>query len=250
MLEARFAGAMSIADSLAHVRSTIAAAAAKAGRSPADVTLIAVSKGFGAEAVAEAAAAGQAVFGENRVQEAAAKIPMLSEALKWHMLGHIQSNKAKQAAALFDCIHSVDSVKLANALARHAASQDKRLPILLQVSVSGKESQFGIAPSEVPAVARDIAAHGSLRLDGLMSIASFTENEGQLRAEFGSLRELRAELQELIPDHPCRELSMGMTNDYAIAIEEGATIVRVGRAIFGERPPQGQPELAVATQRT
>lgn len=241
---------MSIADNLFHVRSTVAAAAAQAGRSPSEVTLVAVSKGFGIEAVAEAAAAGQSVFGENRVQEAAGKIPALPDSLEWHMLGHIQSNKAKQAAALFDCIHSVDSGRIANALARQAASQDRRVPILLQVSVTGKESQFGIPPSDVPAVAREIAAHDGLLLEGLMTIASFTDSNERLRAEFRLLRELRAELQELIPDHPCRELSMGMTNDYAIAIEEGATIVRVGRAIFGERPPQAQRELAGAAQGT
>ena len=121
---------------------------------------------------------------------------------------------------------------MAEALARQAASLNRCIPILLQVNVTGKESQFGILPSELPTVARNVAAHTTLRFDGLMTIASFTSDEAILRTEFQMLRQLRDELQSILPDHPCRELSMGMTNDYAIAIEEGATIVRVGRAIF------------------
>ena len=227
---------MAIADNATEVRSRIADAAARSGRSPADVTLVAVSKGFGTESIAEAAAAGLNVFGENRIQEAAEKIPALPAALQWHMIGHVQSNKAKLAAGLFDVIHAVDSARLARGLARHAADLDRRLPVLLQVNVTGKASQFGLPAASVPAFARQVADHAALRLDGLMTIASFTEDEKTLRREFQMLRRLRDEVQTLVPAHPCRELSMGMTNDYAVAIEEGATIVRVGRAIFGERP--------------
>ena len=237
VLETQVAATMSIADNIARVQSHIDEAAERSGRSPSDVTLIAVSKGFGVEAISEAAAAGHTAFGENRVQEAAEKVPVLPDSLEWHMIGHIQSNKAKQAAALFNIIQSVDGNRLAEALARQAASLDRCIPILLQVNVTGKESQFGILPSELPTVARSVAAHTTLRFDGLMTIASFTSDEAILRTEFQMLRQLRDELQSIVPDHPCRELSMGMTNDYAIAIEEGATIVRVGRAIFGERPP-------------
>lgn len=242
---------MSIADNIAQVRTRIADAARGAGRDPAEVTLVAVSKGFGAERVEQAAQAGLAVFGENRVQEAAEKIPALPDSLAWHMIGHIQTNKAKQAASLFDCIHSVDSIRLARALARHAADVDRCFPILLQVSVTGKESQFGFRADELLAVAHEIAALSQLRVDGLMTIASFTDNEAALRTEFRAMRELRDKLQEQLPDHPCRELSMGMTNDYPIAIEEGATIVRVGRALFGERPaPQARHEPERVLQNT
>ncbi len=232
---------MGIAENITRVQARIAAGAARAGRDPAEVTLVAVSKGFGKEAVAEAAESGLTVFGENRVQEAERKISSLPSALSWHMLGHVQSNKARQAAALFDCVHSVDSVRIAAALARHAADLDRSIPILLQVNVTGKESQFGFEPDATPTVAQSIAAHRSLRIAGLMAIASFTDDEAVLRAEFRALRQLRDELKSVVPDHPCRELSMGMTNDYPIAIEEGATIVRVGRALFGERP-QLQPQ--------
>ena len=227
---------MRIADNIVHVCQRIAEAAERAGREPSDVTLVAVSKGFGIETIKQAATAGLTVFGENRVQEAAEKISVLPSSLEWHMLGHVQSNKAKQAVALFDRIHSVDNIRLANALARHAEDQNRCTPILIQVNVTGKESQFGFPPTDVPAVARSIAACTGLRIDGLMAIASFTEDEATLRAEFRTLRQLREELESIVPDHPCQELSMGMTNDYPIAIEEGATIVRVGRALFGERP--------------
>ena len=241
---------MNIADRIAQVRERIAAAAARAGRDPADVTLVAVSKGFGAEVVAQAAAAGLTVFGENRVQEAAAKIPALPASLEWHMIGHVQSNKARQAVELFDCVQAVDSVRLAGALARRAAEHGHCLPILLQVNVSGKEGQFGLPPAAVPAAACDMAAHEHLRLEGLMAIASFTDDEATLRAEFRTLRRLRDEVQASVPGRLCAELSMGMTNDYAIAIEEGATIVRVGRALFGERPPLPQRVAAGAESRS
>ena len=174
VLETQVTATMSIAENIARVQSHIDEAAERSGRSPSDVTLIAVSKGFGVAAISAAAAAGHRVFGENRVQEAAEKVPVLPESLKWHMIGHIQSNKAKQAAALFDIIQSVDGNRLAEALARQAASLDRCIPILLQVNVTGKESQFGILPSELPTVARNVAAHTTLRFDGLMTIASFT----------------------------------------------------------------------------
>ncbi len=251
VLRAQEPAIMSIADNIVHVCRRIAEAAERAGREPSDVTLVAVSKGFGVETIEQAAAAGLSVFGENRVQEAAEKISVLPSSLEWHMLGHVQSNKAKQAEALFDRIHSVDSVRLASALARHAADQGRCIPILIQVNVTGKESQFGLPPTDVPAVARSIAACTGIRIDGLMAIASFTEDEVTLRAEFRALRQLRDRLKSIVPDHPCRELSMGMTNDYPIAIEEGATIVRVGRAIFGERPlPQSRYEPKKVLQGT
>lgn len=238
---------MSIADNVAHVHSRIADAALKVGRDPSEITLVAVTKTFGSETIEQAAAAGLRTFGENRVQEAAEKIPMLSNSLKWHMIGHVQSNKAKQAVGLFDCVQSVDSTRLAEALARQAASQERDLAVLLQVNVSGKESQFGFEPGELPTVARRIGLLSHLRVEGLMTIASFTDDEAVLRAEFRTVRELRDRLQSVLPDQPCRELSMGMTNDYPIAIEEGATIVRVGRALFGERPVAMRQRVSAGT---
>ncbi len=238
---------MSIAENVAHVRSRIADAALKAGREPSEITLVAVTKTFGKGTIEQAAATGLRTFGENRVQEAAEKIPVLSESFKWHMIGHVQSNKAKQVVGLFDCVQSVDSTRLAEALDRHVANQGRDLSILLQVNVSGKESQSGFAPAELPAVARHVGALSSLRVEGLMTIASFTDDEATLRAEFRTVRELRDRLQSVLPDHPCQELSMGMTNDYPIAIEEGATIVRVGRALFGEHPVAVRQRAPVGT---
>ena len=235
---------MSIAENVARVQSRISQAAARVGRDPSEITLVAVTKTFGKDTVEEGAAAGLRIFGENRVQEAAEKIPMLPESFAWHMIGHVQSNKAKHAVGLFDCVQSVDSLRLGAALARHAAEQDRLLPVLLQVNVTGKASQFGFEPSELSTIVQSVGTLTNLRIDGLMTIASFTDDEAILRGEFRTLRELRDRLQSMLPDHPCRELSMGMTNDYAIAIEEGATIVRVGRALFGERPP---PERAGAS---
>lgn len=238
---------MSIADNIAQVRSRIAEAAARAGRAPAEVTLVAVTKTFSAETVEQAAAAGLRVFGENRVQEAAEKIPLLPDPLEWHMIGHVQTNKAKHVVTLFDCVQSVDSTRLAEALDRHAADRGRQLSVLLQVNVTGKVSQSGFQPAELFAIARSVGTLRNLRIDGLMTIASFTDDEKTLRAEFRMVRELCDRLQSVLPDHPCRELSMGMTNDYPIAIEEGATIVRVGRALFGERPVAVRQRASVGT---
>lgn len=237
---------MSIADNVAYVRSRISQAATRGGRDPSEITLVAVTKTFGKDTVEEGAAAGLRTFGENRIQEAAEKVPAFSNSFAWHMIGHVQSNKAKHAVGLFDCVQSVDSMRLAASLDRHAAELGRHLPVLLQVNVTGKESQFGFEPTELPTLAHSIGALANLRIDGLMTIASFTDDEGTLRGEFRTLRELRDRLQTLLPDHPCRELSMGMTNDYPIAIEEGATIVRVGRALFGERPPPKRASASMA----
>lgn len=242
---------MSIAENVARVQTRIAEAAARAGRDPSEVTLVAVTKTFGKEAVEQAVAAGLRVLGENRVQEAAEKIPLLPDSLAWHMIGHVQTNKAKHVVGLFDCVQSVDSVRLAEALSRHAADQGRILPVLLQVNVTGQESQFGFQPAALPALARNVGALTNIRIEGLMTIASFTEDEETLRAEFYAMRDLRDRLQATLPAHPCRELSMGMTNDYPIAIEEGATIVRVGRALFGERSvPEQRTESVGAMQST
>ena len=220
---------MSIAENLAQVRERIAAACRRAGRSPDEVTLVGVSKGFPAEAVAEACDAGLRDLGENRVQEAAAKIEALAATGRrphWHLIGHLQTNKAKTAAGLFAIIHSVDSVRLAQALSRRA---QEPVPILLEVDAAQEAGKFGLAPQELVAALRDIAPLPNMDVRGLMTMAPLTDEPESVRPVFRCLRELRHALG-------LRELSMGMTGDFEVAIEEGATMVRIGRAIFGPRP--------------
>ncbi len=216
-----------IAARLAQVRERIAAACERSGRSPEAVTLVAVSKGFGAAAVREAVAAGVTDIGENRVQEAADKWPELGElsGVTWHMVGHLQRNKVKVALDLFDVIHSVDSLRLAEAISNRALSN---VPVFLEVNVSQEPTKTGFTIAEV---ADAYAAARPLHLDirGLMTIAPLTERAEDARPIFRDLRETAHGLG-------LKQLSMGMTNDFEIAIEEGATHVRVGRAIFGERP--------------
>jgi pyridoxal phosphate enzyme (YggS family) len=223
---------MEIKENLESIEQCILRACQRAGRQRDDVQLIAVSKRQPLEAVLEASAAGQVLFGENRVQEAQAKIPLCPPNLQWHLIGHLQSNKAKIAASgLFRMIHSVDSEKLLLALDEHAALP---LPILLQVNVSGEGSKSGCAPEEAAALIE--AANGCARVEvhGLMTIPPFTPDPEKARTHFARLRALRDELQ-LCTGTPLPELSMGMSNDFEIAIEEGSTFVRVGTSIFGSR---------------
>ncbi len=235
-----------VAERLARVRERIAMAAARAGRSPDAITLVAVTKTHPPALIAEALAAGATDLGENRVQEAAAKIPALAgdRAPRWHLIGHLQRNKARLAAELFDLIHSVDSLRLAEALARHVAP-GRRLPVLLQVNVSGEATKegFDLAGGLANRPALDallpeveaILALPSLEVRGLMTIAPISASPEDARPTFAALRELRDDLARRYPDAGWAELSMGMTDDFEAAIAEGATIVRVGRAIFGER---------------
>jgi pyridoxal phosphate enzyme (YggS family) len=223
---------MSIASNLRDVRGRIEAACGRAGRSPKEVTLIAVSKGFSADEVVEAYEAGQRDFGENRVQEAVAKIDALAARglvvrgiePRWHLIGHLQSNKAKLAASRFAIVHSVDSLRLAQELSRHA----HRLPVLLEVNAAQEASKFGFAPEEVAPALSSIMSVPHIEVRGLMTVAPLGGDPEAVRPVFRTLRELRDSLE-------LDELSMGMTNDYEVAIEEGATMVRVGRAIFGGR---------------
>lgn len=210
------------------VRDRIAAAAQRAGRRADDVTLVAVSKSVAPERLDEALRLGISVFGENKLQEAKAKIPLVSSRARWHMIGHLQTNKARDAVELFELIHSVDSVKLAAELNKWAERAGKTLPVLLEVNVSGEASKFGLKPEDVPGALEQIAALPRLEAQGLMTLAPFAEDAEKSRACFRRLRELRDALG-------LRQLSMGMSNDFEVAVEEGATLVRVGTAIFGER---------------
>jgi pyridoxal phosphate enzyme (YggS family) len=220
--------AITIAERLALVHQRVARAAERAGRSPAEVTVVAASKSFPAQAIEEAAAAGIAHIGENRVQEAAAKIPSLRHLpVTWHLVGHLQTNKAKTALELFDIIQSVDSLHLAEALSRRA---QRPVPVLLEVNVAGEASKFGFSPQETLQAAESVARLPHLNVIGLMTIAPLVSDPEEVRPVFRELRRLRDTLG--LP-----QLSMGMTDDFEVAIEEGATIVRIGRAIFGERYP-------------
>ena len=242
------------AQNIAAVRERIATAARRAGRDPAAVTLIAVSKTHPPELVIVAAKAGVIDFGENRVQEAAEKIPLVAAtpALRWHLIGHLQRNKARKAAAIFDLIHSLDSVRLAEALDRHVeadaprhlASSSGRLPVLLQVNIAGEAQKEGfdlaggLRSEALPHFFQDverIIGLKHLEVRGLMTIAPYVADPEQVRPVFRALRELRDELAVRFPTASWHELSMGMTGDFEVAVEEGATLVRVGTAIFGER---------------
>jgi pyridoxal phosphate enzyme (YggS family) len=223
---------MSIRDNLEAVEARIAAACRKAGRSRDEVKLVAVSKTKPAEAVLEAAGAGQILFGENKVQEAQSKIPLCPGHFQWHLIGHLQSNKARVAASgLFRMIHSVDSEKLLRLLDEYAAVP---LPVLIQVNVSGEGSKEGCAPKEAAALIEAANQCSKVEVHGLMTIPPFTPDPEKARIHFSNLRKLRDRLQQetgtLLP-----ELSMGMSHDFEIAIEEGSTFVRIGSSIFGER---------------
>jgi PLP dependent protein len=230
---------MSIAENIAQVRERIAAAARRAGRNPDEITLMGVSKTIPAERIREAYAAGLRVFGENRVQEAQEKIAALAlPEIRWELIGHLQTNKANRAAELFARVQSVDSVRLAEALSARALALGKTLPILLEVNVAGEASKSGFAPEETLAAARTIANLPGLRPEGLMTIAPLVDEPEDVRQLFRALRELRDRLREAVPlasDGGWPDLSMGMSDDYAVAIEEGATLIRLGRALFGAR---------------
>ena len=218
---------------LAHVRAEIARRQAAAGRTH-PVTIVAVTKGFGLDAVAAALDAGLADLGENRVQEALDKLDTpVGRRATWHLIGHLQSNKAKLVAGRFALVHSLDSVALAEELERRADLAGARQRVLVQVNVAGEAQKSGCAPADAPAVARRVAALPHLALEGLMTIAPFTDARDVQRRTFRGLRELRDALQEEGLWLPT--LSMGMSADYATAVEEGATVIRLGTVLFGPR---------------
>ena len=219
---------------LARIQERMAAACARAGRRADEVQLVAVSKTYGADRVREAAACGLRIFGENKVQEAEAKIPECPGTASWHLIGHLQSNKAARAVALFDQIHSVDSWKLLERLEGAAAAEGKRLPVLLEVNVAGESSKFGLRPESVPDVLAHAGALEYTQIAGVMTMPPLTPDAERARQFFRRLRELRDEWSAQF-GLPLAELSMGMSHDFEVAIEEGATWVRVGTALFGER---------------
>jgi PLP dependent protein len=220
------------------VQERISRAAEKAGRSVGEITLVAISKTFPGRAVEEAIAAGLCRFGENRVQEAELKINQLGRCpgIEWHLVGHLQTNKAKKAAELFDCIHSVDSLKLANKLGQACVELGKTLPVLLEVKTSEEQSKGGADPGAIQTIVEGIRAVEGLRLEGLMTVPPYFEDPERARPYFSALRQLR---NSIVSEYPgCLgkgHLSMGMSHDFEVAIDEGATIIRVGTALFGER---------------
>jgi PLP dependent protein len=223
---------------LQEVRARIGAAALESNRRPEEIALVAVSKTHPAEIIREAIAAGVTDLGENRVQEADAKIPEVGrQAARWHLIGHLQSNKARRAVELFDVIHSLDSVALAQRLDRMCVELNREdLPVFLQVDLGREATKSGVNEAEVAQIVRALKQCERLRLAGLMTLPPYFDDSAQVRPFFRKLRELRDELDSQRAFGDARgELSMGMTHDYEIAIEEGATIVRVGTAIFGAR---------------
>lgn len=226
----------SIAENIAGIRRRIDEAAARAGRDPNAVRLMAVCKTVEPDRVRQAIAAGITVLGENYVQEAREKIPEIGHGIEWHMIGHLQTNKAKYVVDLFDWIHSVDRFELARELDKCARRHSRKLNILIEVNVSGEASKSGAQPSQVLALVRQISTLPNLNVRGLMTMPPYSDQPETSRPYFQSLRALRDEIRTAaIPSISMDELSMGMTDDFEVAVEEGATIVRVGRAIFGER---------------
>ena len=229
-----------LAANIAEVQKRISVAAQRVGRDAAEITLVAVSKTKPLDMVKIAYNLGVRHFGENRIQEALTKAAEFSPSnIAWHMIGHLQSNKASKAIGIFACIHSVDSLHLAELLNKHAETVGLRQAILLQVNVSGELSKEGMTKEETIPLARQIVALPHLDVQGLMTVAPLVEDAEEVRPVFQALRQLRDQLQQEIPDNCWQHLSMGMTDDFPVAIEEGATIVRVGRAIFGERASKG-----------
>jgi len=222
---------------LQSVRSRIDAAARRAGRDPSDIRLVAVSKTFSADYVRAAWAAGQRDFGENKVQEALQKVGATSDIeIRWHLIGHLQSNKAKKAATAFACIHSVDSVELLQKLDGAAAEQGASPEVLVQLDLAGEDTKFGAGADEARRILDAALGAKAVRTAGLMLIPPWNEDQEQTRPWFVQLRELRDRwLAEGTPPAALRHLSMGMSHDFEAAIEEGATMVRVGTAIFGKR---------------
>jgi len=226
-----------VAENIRHIRETAAAACIRAGRAPESVRLIVVGKTFPAEKILEAVTAGAPDIGENYVQEALAKRDALkAEPIRWHFIGHLQSNKVKYIADWVDMVHAVDNERCAQELQKHAARLGRTIDVLVEVNTSEEATKFGVKPEEAAGFVRSLSAYPSLVVKGLMTIGPFTDEADASRASFQLLKSLldRMNLACATPV-PMTELSMGMTHDYTIAIEEGSTMIRIGTAIFGSR---------------
>ena len=226
---------MDLSANLNQVRQRIGAACARSGRDAASVTLVAVSKGRPAQVVCAAAELGLGLFGENRVQEARAKIGLCPARLRWHLIGHLQSNKCRDAVHFFEMIQSVDSLALAREINKWAESSGKTMPLLLEVNVAGESSKFGFAPEKVLAELKEINALPKIELHGLMTVAPFAQDAEKVRPVFRRLRELKGQCEDVL-GAPLPHLSMGMSGDFEVAVEEGATMIRLGAAVLGPRP--------------
>jgi pyridoxal phosphate enzyme (YggS family) len=226
----------SVSDRIAEVTRRIQAACDRAGRDPREVTLVAVTKTVPPERIREAVAAGVKILGENRVQEAAAKASFVLGGAIWHLVGHLQTNKVKRALTIFDMIQSVDSLALAREIDRRASEAGRRVDVLVEVNTSREASKFGAAPEECVDLVGEMSHFRHISVEGLMTIGAFTSDEGAVRACFRRLRDLRERIQSAkLEGVPMEYLSMGMTSDFEIAIEEGSNMLRIGTAIFGAR---------------
>jgi PLP dependent protein len=226
---------VNLAENLEKVQQRIRAACQRAGRDPESVTLLAVTKSQPPEAVAAAAKLGLTLFGENKVQEAKAKIPLCPGNLRWHFIGHLQSNKCRDAVELFKMIQSVDSLALAREINKRAESAARTMPVLLEVNVAGEASKFGYRPEQLLAELMELNALPRIEVHGLMAVPPWSADAEKSRPYFRQLRKLK-ERAEAVLGVPLLHLSMGMSGDFEIAIEEGATIVRIGTDLFGPRP--------------
>lgn len=225
------------------VNRRIELACTRAGRDPAGVKLIAVSKTHGPDSIRKAVECGLRVFGENKVQEAKAKIPLCAGNLSWHMIGHLQRNKARDTVQLFEMIHSIDSLKLLETIDAACGEAGRNMPVLIEVNVSGESSKFGMAPEAVREVLESANRLMHVSIVGLMTLPPFTEETEKARPHFRRLRELRDQWRAAT-GIGLEELSMGMTHDFEVAIEEGATWIRVGTALFGERGEAWRPAVS------
>ncbi|MEQ8161405.1 MAG: YggS family pyridoxal phosphate-dependent enzyme [Smithellaceae bacterium] len=225
-----------IAANIEKIKQRIAAACSRAGRDPHSVELMAVTKTVSTERILQAVDAGITLLGENYVQEAREKQELLGGSARMHLIGHLQTNKAKYAVRLFDCVHSVDRLELAQELNKRAKAVNRILDILIEVNVSGEQTKNGVSPAQVRELIGRIAGLENLSVRGLMTMAPYSDDPETSRPYFQALRQLRDDIaREEIPRVQMAELSMGMTDDFEVAIEEGSTIVRIGRAIFGAR---------------
>ena len=225
---------MNLAENLEKIQQRICAACERRGRDPRSVSLLAVTKSQPPEVVAAAAQLGLSLFGENKVQEAKAKIPLCPGKLHWHFIGHLQSNKCRDAVELFEMIQSVDSLSLAREIAKRAEQAAKTIPVLVEVNVAGEASKFGYQPERLLAELKEIDALPRIGIHGLMTVPPWSDEPEKVRPYFQRLRELKERAEQVLGT-PLPHLSMGMSSDFEVAIEEGATVVRIGTALLGPR---------------